>query len=463
MPDNGRVHQGVPEHFRGRGVPQFQRTQRTGDPETIAAAQQMESFLELSRINSTRVQQLCANRLESSSQTSYCTGTAHFERFLLTRRSCLANLNNHSPWSLIGEGFVIFLSYHTKPDGYPLKSTTIAEYQSHAVSAVQGRSLIFESDEFYFRTHGIMKGLAKRDLIYYPPLRLRQKLSITLTIIDLILAKFSLNPDPHLVNFLKAAVEYGWSLSLRPGNYTELLKENNGHRLTTEVFFFIFDPKAAPINVCDSHLFPPDTEPLYFAILPDFAKNHQCGSAPMRAVPANPDKSPGARCLCRSIFKFFSNPAYCPERGQRIFSKFQLFSTGNIRNMLERLLKDTATENGLPPDLMVLHGFRVGIDEQLSGESDADRDAAGGWTHSTKSIGGRQPYVRMTVPMTIAWADRIARSLYNLSATSTIAQLIWMHTTPTSTAANEKRKRLAEINERQQKSSAASLTRNSSK
>jgi len=131
--------------------------------------------------------------------------------------------------------------------------------------------------------------------------------------------------------------------------------------------------------------------------------------------------------------------------------------------MLEKLLKDIATENGLPPDLMVLHGFRAGIVEQLSGETDADQDAAGGWTHSTNSIGGRLPYTRHTVVMAIAWADRIARSLYNLSATSTIAQLIWMHTTPTSTAANDKRKRLAEINEKQQKSSAASSTRNSAK
>ena len=80
-----------------------------------------------------------------------------------------------------------------------------------------------------------------------------------------------------------------------------------------------------------------------------------------------------------------------------------------------------------------------------------------------KTVGGRLPYTRHTVATAIAWADRIARNLYNLSATSTIAQLIWMHTTPTSTAANDKRKRLAEINERQQKSSAASSTRNSAK
>ena len=110
---------------------------------------------------------------------------------------------------------------------------------------------------------------------------------------------------------------------------------------------------------------------------------------------------------------------------------------------------------------MVLHGFRVGIVEQLYDESDADQDAAGGWTHSSNSIGGRRTYVRHTVPMTIAWADRIARSLYNLSATSTIAQLIWMHSTPTSTAANEKRKRLEEINKGQR--STFSSVKNSSK
>ena len=286
-----------------------------------------------------------------------------------------------------------------------------------------------------------MKGLAKRDLIYYPPKRLQDKLSITLTIINLIIKKALKNPDPHIANFLRASVEFGWPLALRPGDYTDLLGEQNGHKLTSEVLFFIFDKKAAPINVCYTYLFPPNTEPLYFAILPDFAKNHQCGDAPMRAVPANPDKSPDAHCLVRSIFHFFCNPTYCPDRGQRIFSKFQNFSTGNLRDMLEKLLKDVATENGLPPNLMHLHGFRVGLVEQLSGESDADQDAAGGWTHSANSIGGRRAYVRHSVPMTISWADRIARSLYNLNANSTIAQLIWMHTTPTSTAASQKRKR----------------------
>ena len=223
MPDHGRIHQGLPEHFRRRDIPQFQRTQRTGHSETAAAAQQMESFLELSKSNSARVQQLSANRLESSSQDSYCTGTAHFERFLLTRHSCIANLNARSPWSLIAEGFVIYLSNHTKPDGYPLKSTTIAEYLSHSVSAIKGRSLIFDPGEFYFRLDGIMKGLTKRDLIYYPPLRLKQKLSITLTIIDLITTKASQNPDPHVSEFLKAAVELAWPLALRPRDYSELL------------------------------------------------------------------------------------------------------------------------------------------------------------------------------------------------------------------------------------------------
>jgi len=358
-------------------------------------------------------------------------------------------LNLYSPFALIAEGFIIYLSDYTKSDGYPLKSSTIAEYLSHAVSAMIGRNLIFNSDEFYSRLFGIINGLAKRDLIFYPPLRLKQKLSITLIILKLIILKASKHPNPHIAQFLMATSTFGWSTGSRPGDYLDLNTEQNGHNFTSEVVNFIFKKSDAPINICSPQLYPQDTDPLYFSLLPDLAKNDQFGDAVMRTVPCNPDKTPEALCLVKSMFTFFSNSQYCPNPGQRIFSKFSNFSDANLKTLLENILKEVAIETGLPHELMHLHEFRAGIIEQLADETDEDQDAAGGWKHSTNAIGGRKPYVRVTIASTIRMADRIARSLYNLTSTSTIEQLIWMHTTPTSTALNIKRKRLEEINSEQ--------------
>ena len=61
----------------------------------------------------------------------------------------------------------------------------------------------------------------------------------------------------------------------------------------------------------------PNTTPKYVAILPDFAKNAQTGSAPIRACPCNPD--PTGFCFPTNIMKFFSDPLNC---NVRIFSRF---------------------------------------------------------------------------------------------------------------------------------------------
>ena len=312
---------------------------------------------------------------------------------------------------------------------------------SHACSAIKGRRLFFDSDIFYSRLNGIMQGLVKRDLTYYPPLRLRQKLSITLTILQLIVKKASEHPNPKIGNFLKITAQFGWGFGLRTGDYAELVKPQNGHRFTADVLYYIFDIKKEPICICDWHLFPPNTYPLYMAILPDLAKNSQCGEAPMRAVPANPDTSPGAFCLIRNNFDFFKDSANRPTRGQRIFERFNEFTDSNLRSSLVEVLKQVAIENGLPAELMHLHGFRPGTVEQLSGETAADQDAAGGWNHSVKLAGGRLPYIRETVATVIAWANRVCASLYRSDHTSSIAQLKWMHTTPISSALSQKRKR----------------------
>ena len=347
----------------------------------------------------------------------------------------ITDLSKRSPWDLIGQSFLIFLADYYKKDERPLMSTTIAEYMSHACSFIKSFGFFYSTELFYELTSDISKGLIKRDLIFYPPLRLREKLSISFRILLQLCTATEKIHNKRAASFVSAAMKFGWGLTLRPGDYYELEKEQNGHRICSDILFFIFGPDEAPICIDDWHLMPPGRKPNYIAILPDMGKSKQTGKAPMRACPRNPD--PDGMCIVLDLFEFFSIESNRPTPGDRIFSKFP--TELNLRSTLTTHLKEVAVTLGLNPDQMHLHGFRAGCVEQCAGESASDQDALGDWNHSKSKLGGRAPYIRNT----LLWADRIAKSLYNLSNASTIEQLKWIHTTPASTAVKQAIKKRA--------------------
>jgi hypothetical protein len=345
---------------------------------------------------------------------------------LLANGLFASDLSKRSPWDLIGQGFMIYLADYCKKDGCPLMSSTIAEYMSHACSFIKSLGLFYSTELFYDITSDIFKGLIKRDLIFYAPLRLREKLSISFRILQHLCTAADKMPNNIVASFAKAAMKFGWGHTLRPGDYADLDDDQNGHKISSDILFFIFDIEEEPICIDNWHKMPVDRKPSYIAILPDMSKSKQTGKAPMRACPRNPD--PDGMCIVQDLFEFFSIEGNRPAPGGRIFSKFP--AEFNLRKTLTALLKQVATELGLNPDQMHLHGFRAGCVEQCAGESASDQDALGDWNHSKSKLGGRAAYIRNT----ILWADRIARSLFNLSNSSTIAQLKWIHTTPPSIA-----------------------------
>jgi len=328
-----------------------------------------------------------------------------FITFLHTLGLVLSALNPSENWDLVGEGFLVFLANHIKKDGLPLMQPTIACYLCHAGSLLKSKFLITSTDTFYSRLSDPMKGLIKRDDIVFGPRRLRMKIALTYPIIlEIITFAYKLF-DPSIAIFIKMAILFGFLLGLRPGDYADLVKPQNGHRILAYQVYFLFHLQQDPIAICDRHLFPRGAKPLFLLVLPDNSKSAQCGDAPMRGLARNPDESPDAPDFVIDFFDFVMDDAHCPDKLQRIFSRCP---TTNLRGAIVAAIKAAGSALGLPPHLMHLHGVRPAIVLHLSEFSNADQDRAGGWNRDRKEIGGRMPYLRQT----LAWATRVVAALY---------------------------------------------------
>ena len=339
-----------------------------------------------------------------------------FVAFLLTLGLALSTLSQHCDWSLVGEGFMVFLADHLKSDGVPLMQQTMACYLTHAGSLLKSRLLIFSTELFLSRTGDMMKGIIKRDAILKGPRRLRMKASLTLPVILVIIQCAQRMYDQKLAEYIKWCILFGFFMGLRPGDFADLSKPQNGHRMLGYQVYFLFDLDSEPISICDKHLFP-HNRPLFVLALPDNSKSAQCGEAPMRAVARNPSTDPNDLCFVQGFFDFMVKDENTPSRFQRVFGRCPI---RGLREAVQACIKAAATVLNLPPHTMTLHGIRPAIAQHLADHSDADQDYAGGWNRKRKEIGGRLPYLRPA----LAWALRVTVALHDTKLKSPLARWI---------------------------------------
>jgi len=339
---------------------------------------------------------------------------------LLSIGLAFAALAPWTKWDLVGEGFLVYLADHLKDDGTPLKQRTIASYMTHATALLKYHGLIHSTDLFYSRLPDIMKGLCKRDIIFFGPPRLRLRVSITLPIIKLIVAiAYQMFPH-HIAWFIDAAIHVGYFFGLRPGDYIVLDGPQNGHRTMGYQLYFVFgNVKNDPISLADRHLFPPGARPILAIITSDTSKACQFAGAPMRGLARHADNSPGTFQGIDHLFDFFTDNNNYPGKSPngldlRLFGRFP--TSHNLQTVTKMCFKAAARQLNLPPHLMHVVGVRPGMCEHLSNFSAADQDYAGGWNSNRyrKEAGGRAPYLRPT----IAWAFRVTAALHNMEHTN---------------------------------------------
>ena len=328
----------------------------------------------------------------------------------------LSTLSPHYDWSLVGEGFMVFLADYLKSDGTPLMQQTIACYLTHAGSLLKSHLLIFSTDLFLSRVGDMMKGIIKRDIILKGPRRLRAKTALTLPIIMIIIQCAQRMFHARLAEFIGWCILFGFFLGLRPGDFADLTKPQNGHRMLGYQVYFLFDLGSDPIPIYLKHTFP-NRHPLFILALPDCSKAAQLGNAPMRAVARNPSTVPGTFCFVQGFFDFITKDENTPLQFQRVFGRCP---TQDLRTELQKCIKASATVLNLPPHTMTLHGIRPALCLHLADHSDADQDYAGGWNRKRKEIGGRLPYLRPA----LAWALRVTVALHDITLKSPLARWI---------------------------------------
>jgi len=311
---------------------------------------------------------------------------------------------------------MVFLADYVKSDGLPLMQQTVACYMTHAGSLLKGRMLIFATDLFLSRTADMMKGLCKRDAILKGPRRQRMKTALTLPIIMVIVRCAQRMYEPRLALFVKWCILFGFFLGLRPGDFADLSKPQNGHRMLGYQVYFLFNLDSDPIPLHQKHLFP-NKRPLFVLALPDGSKSAQLGMAPMRAVARNPSPDPDQFCFVQGFFDFITMDANTPSQFMRVFDRCPI---RGLRDALQACIKAAATVLNLPPHTMTLHGIRPAICQHLADHSNADQDYAGGWNQNRKEIGGRLPYLRPALD----WALRVTAALHNMAIKSPLARWI---------------------------------------
>jgi len=311
---------------------------------------------------------------------------------------------------------MVFLADYLKSDGTPLMQQTVACYLTHAGSLLKSRLLIFSTELFLSRVGDMMKGLIKRDSILKGPRRHRVKTSLTLPIIMIIIECAQRMYDARLAEFVKWCILFGFFLGLRPGDFADLTKAQNGHRMLGYQVYFLFHLDADPIPIYLKHTFP-NKHPLFILALPDGSKSAQLGNAPMRAVARNPSTVPGAFCFVQGFFDFIIKDENTPSQFQRVFDRCPI---RGLRDALQKCIKAAATVLNLPPHTMTLHGIRPALCEHLADHSDADQDYAGGWNRRRKEIGGRLSYLRPA----LAWALRVTVALHDVTLKSPLARWI---------------------------------------
>ena len=262
----------------------------------------------------------------------------------------------------------------------------------------------------------MMKGIIKRDALLKGPRRLRMKTSLTLPIIMVIIQCAQRMYNQRLAEFVKWCILFGFFLGLRPGDFADLSKAQNGHRMLGYQVYFLFDLDCDPIPIHLKHTFP-NKRPLFLLALPDNSKSAQCGEAPMRAVARNPSTEPGAFCFVQGFFDFITKDENTPAEKERVFSRCPILG---LREAVQACIKCAATVLHLPPHTMTLHGIRPAIVEHLADHSNADQDYAGGWNRKRKEIGGRMPYLRPA----LGWALRVTVALHDVNLKSPLARWI---------------------------------------
>jgi len=293
---------------------------------------------------------------------------------------------------------------------------TVTCYLTHAGSLLKQHMLIFSTELFLSRTGDMLKGIAKRDAILKGPLRLRVKIGLTLPIIMVIIQCAQRMYNARLAEFVKWCILFGFFLGLRPGDFADLTKAQNGHRMLGHQIYFLFHLDCDPIPIHLKHTFP-NKHPLFVLALPDGAKSSQLGNAPMRAVARNPSTVPGAFCFVQGFFDFIVKDENTPAQLQRVFDRSPI---RGLRDALQACIKAAATVLNLPPHAMTLHGIRPALCMHLANHSDADQDYAGGWNRKRKEIGGRLPYLRPALD----WALRVTAALHDVTLKSPLARWI---------------------------------------
>ena len=242
------------------------------------------------------------------------------------------------------------------------------------------------------------------------------KASLTLPIIFTIIQCAQKMYNERLALYVKWCILFGFFLGLRPGDFADLSKPQNGHRILAYQVYFLFSLDSEPISIHNKHLFP-NKHPLFILVLPDNSKSAQCGEAPMRAVARNPSTEPGAFCFVQGFFDFIILDENTPAQHERVFSRCPIIG---LRQAVQACIKAAATVLNLPPHTMTLHGIRPAIAQHLADHSDADQDYAGGWNRKRKEIGGRLPYLRPA----LAWALRVTAALHNMDIKSPLSRWI---------------------------------------
>ena len=311
---------------------------------------------------------------------------------------------------------MVFLANYIKRDGLPLMHQTISCYLTHAGSLLKGHLLIFSTDLFLSRVGDMLKGIAKRDNILKGPLRQRVKIGLTLPIIMVIVQCAQRMYNARLAEFVKWCILFGFFLGLRPGDFADLTKAQNGHRMLGYQVYFLFHLDSDPIPIHLKQTFP-NKHPLFILALPDGSKAAQLGNAPMRAVARNPSTVPGAFCFVQGFFDFITKDENTPSQYQRVFDRCPI---RGLRDALQACIKAAATVLNLPPHAMTLHGIRPAICMHLANHSDADQNYAGGWSLKRKEIGGRLPYLRPALD----WALRVTVALHDVMLKSPLTRWI---------------------------------------
>jgi len=311
---------------------------------------------------------------------------------------------------------MVFLAEYLKNDGQPLMHQTVSCYMTHAGSLLKSRMLLYSTDLFLSRIGDMMKGLIKRDAILKGPRRLRMKTSLTLPIIMIIIQCAQRMYEARLADFIKWNILFGFFLGLRPGDFADLTKPQNGHRMLCYQIYFLFDLDCDPIPLHLKHTFP-NRHPLFVLALPDGSKSAQLGNAPMRAVARNPSTVPGAFCFVQGFFDFIVDDANTPSQFERVFDRCPI---RGLRAALQACIKAAACVLNLPPHTMTLHGIRPALCQHLADHSDADQDYAGGWNRKRKEIGGRLPYLRPA----LSWALRVTVALHDVTLKSPLSRWI---------------------------------------